>query len=55
MGRHTLIVEDDSGALSTVEVFAKDSAELFEIGHELLPGRRLAAVCHQDDDDGEED
>jgi hypothetical protein len=39
MTRHTLIVEGPEGSMTTMELF---------------PGRRLAAVNHEDEDEGEE-
>jgi hypothetical protein len=53
MTRHTQIVEGPEGAMITMELFVDDSAEVWRIGHELFPGRRLAAVNHEDDDDEE--
>jgi len=53
MTRHTLIVEGPAGAMSTMELFVDDPAEVFRIGHELFPGCRLAAVNHEDEDEEE--
>jgi hypothetical protein len=50
MTRHTLLIEGPEGSMATMEVYAKDRDEVFRIGHELFPGRRLAAVNHEDDD-----
>ena len=49
MTRHTLIVEGQGGSMTTLELFVDDPAEVMRIGHELFPGRRLAAVNHEDD------
>jgi hypothetical protein len=51
MTRHTLIVEGPEGAMTTMELFVDDPAEVWRIGHELFPGRRLAAVNHKDEDE----
>jgi hypothetical protein len=51
MTRHTLIVEGPEGAMTTMELFVDDPAEVWRIGHELFPGRRLAAVNHEDEDE----
>jgi hypothetical protein len=51
MTRHTLIVEGPKGAMTTLELFVDDPAEVWRIGHELFPGRRLAAVNHEDEDE----
>jgi len=53
MTRHTLIIEGPEGSVATMEVFAEDRDEVFRIGHELFPGRRLAAVNHEDEDEEE--
>jgi hypothetical protein len=53
MTRHTLIVEGPAGSVTTMEVFVDDPAEVWRIGHELFPGRRLAAVNHEEEDLGE--
>ena len=52
MSRHTLIAEAPDGGMITMELAVDDPAEVWRIGHELFPGRRLAAVCHTDE--GEE-
>jgi hypothetical protein len=51
MTRHTLIVEGPAGSITTMELDAKDPAEVWRIGHKLFPGRRLAAVNHEDEDE----
>ncbi|WP_010310532.1 hypothetical protein [Synechococcus sp. CB0101] len=51
MTRHTLIIEGPGGSMATMEIFAKDRDEVVRIGHELFPGRRLAAVNHEDEDE----
>jgi hypothetical protein len=51
--QHTLIVERPEGGMTRMEIFAENPAEVFWIGHELFPGRRLAAVNHEDEDEGE--
>jgi hypothetical protein len=51
MTRHTLIVEGPEGSMTTMELFVDDRAEVWRIGHELFPGRRLAVVNHQDEDE----
>lgn len=48
--RHTLIAEGPAGSVTTIELFTDDPAEVFRIGRELFPGRRLAAVNHEDED-----
>jgi len=53
MTRHTLIVEGHAGSVTTLELFVDDPAEVWRIGHELFPGRKLAAVNHEDEDEGE--
>jgi hypothetical protein len=53
MGRHTLIVEGDVGEMTTLEVFTDDPAEVYAIGREMFPGRRLAAVNHEEEDEEE--
>lgn len=54
MTRHTLIIEGAEGLITTMELFVDDPAEVWRVGHELFPGRRLAAVNHEDEDDEEE-
>ncbi len=54
MGRHTLIIEGPEGAMTTMELVVDDPAEVWRIGHELFPGRRLAAVCHADEENEED-
>jgi hypothetical protein len=39
------------GAMSTIKLFVDDPAEIWCIGHELSPGRRLATVNHEDEDE----
>jgi hypothetical protein len=51
MTGHTQIVEGPKGAMTTMELFVDDSAEVWRIGHELFPGRRLAALNHEDEDE----
>jgi len=51
MTRHTLIVEGPAGSVSTMELFVDDPAEVWRIGHEVFPGRRLAAVNHEKDEE----
>ena len=53
MARHTLIVEGPEGSMTTMELFVDDPAEVWRISHELFPGRRLAAVNHEDEDEEE--
>ena len=50
MTRHTLIVEGPAGSITTMEIDAKDPAEVWRIGHELFPDGPLAAVNHEDED-----
>ena len=51
MTRHTLIIEGPEGSMAMMEICAKDRDEVFRIGHELFPGRRLAAINHEDEDE----
>ena len=51
--RHAQIVEGPEGSMTTMELFVDDPDEVFRIGHELFPGRRLAAVNHEDEDEEE--
>ena len=37
--------------MSTIKLFVDDPAEIWCIGHELSPGRRLATVNHEDEDE----
>ncbi len=37
--------------MATMEIFADNRDEVWRIGRELFPGRRLAAVNHEDDDE----
>ena len=53
MPRHTLIIEGPGGSMATMEIFAEDRDEVFLIGHELFPGRRLAAVNQENEDEEE--
>jgi hypothetical protein len=53
MGRHTLIIEGPEGAMTTMELVVDDPAEVWRIGHELSPGRRLAAVNHEEEGEDE--
>ncbi len=53
MSRHTLIAEAPDGGMVTMELVVDDPSQVFEIGRELFPGRRLAAVCHTDEDEEE--
>jgi hypothetical protein len=47
MTRHTLIIEGPGGSMATMEIFAEKRDEVFRIGHELFPGRRLAVLSQQ--------
>jgi hypothetical protein len=49
---HALIVEGPDDAMTLVPIEADSTEELFRIGREMFPGRRLAAVNHEDE--GEE-
>lgn len=51
MGQHTLIVEGPGDAMTLVPIEADTTEELFRIGREMFPGRRLAAVNQEDADE----
>jgi len=51
IGKHTLIVEEPGNAMNMVPIEADTTEELFRIGREMFPGRRLAAVNHEDEGD----
>ena len=53
MTRHTQIVEGPAVSVTTMVLLVDDPAEVWRIGHELFPGRRLAAVNHEDEDEEE--
>ena len=53
MTRHTLIVEGPGDEMTLVPIVADTPQEVFRIGREMFPGRRLAAVNHEDDDEFE--
>jgi len=40
--------------MTTLELLVDDPAEVWRIGNEMFPGRRLAAVNHADDDQDED-
>jgi len=46
----TLIIDQPDG-IATLPLIAECSADAYDIGHELFPGRRLALVCHEPGDD----
>jgi hypothetical protein len=50
MTRHALIVEGSEDTMTIVLFDADTTGELFRIGREMFPGRRLAAVNHEDED-----
>jgi hypothetical protein len=51
MGPYTLIVEGPGDAMTLVPIEADITEELFRIGREMFPGRRLAAVNHEDENE----
>lgn len=53
MTRHTLIVEGPGDEITLVPIVADTPKEVFRIGREMFPGRRLAAVNHEDDEEGD--
>jgi len=53
MTRHTLNVEGPGDEMTLVPIVADNPQEVFRIGREMFPGRRLAAVNHEDDDEVE--
>ena len=54
MTQHTLIVEGPDDAMTLVPIEADSTEELFRLGREMFPGRRLAAVNHEDEDEEED-
>jgi hypothetical protein len=51
MAQYTLNVAVPEDAKTLVPIEADSTEELFRIGWEMFPGRRLAAVNHEDEDE----
>lgn len=54
MTRHTLIVEGPGAEMTLVPIIADTPQQVFRIGREMFPCRRIAAVNHEEEDKGGE-
>jgi hypothetical protein len=52
MTRHTLIVEGPGAEMTLVPIIADTPQQVFRIGREMFPCRRIAAVNHEEEDKG---